>query len=171
MEVTLRCTLGSQAHHAYYYATHKIQGYNITLTTTQIQEAIKQSKNNNSQGHDKLNIRHLKHIGPLGLAFLTSMLKTAMNTNIIQHIWKLANIVPILKPYKDIDKGTSHRSISLLSVIAKTLEKSILPYITANIPNTPTQHRNKTQHSTMTALHTVNNSVAVGFNQMAGLRE
>ena len=46
-------------------ATHKIQGYNITLTTTQVQEAIKQSKNNNSQCPDKLNIRHLKHINPL----------------------------------------------------------------------------------------------------------
>ena len=30
-------------------ATHNIQGYNITLTTSQVQEAIKQSKNNNSQ--------------------------------------------------------------------------------------------------------------------------
>ena len=49
-------------------ATPNIQGYNITLTTSQVQEAIKQSKNNNSQGHDKLNIRHLKHIGPLGFA-------------------------------------------------------------------------------------------------------
>ena len=73
--------------------THKIQGYNITLTPTQVQLAIKQSKNNNSQCPDKLNIRHLKHIGPLGLAFLKSMLKTALNTNIISHIWKLANIV------------------------------------------------------------------------------
>ena len=52
-----------------------IQGYNITLTTSQVQEAIKQSKNNNSQGPDRLNIRHLKHIGPLGLAFNTSMFK------------------------------------------------------------------------------------------------
>ena len=61
-------------------ATHNIQGYNITLTTSQVQEAIKQSKNNNSQGPDKLNIRHLKHIGPLGLAFLKSMFnKTALN--------------------------------------------------------------------------------------------
>ena len=41
-------------------ATHKIQGYNITLTTPQVQEAIKQSKSNNSQGPDKLNIRHLR---------------------------------------------------------------------------------------------------------------
>ena len=148
-------------------ATHKIQGYNITLTTTQVQEAIKQSKNNNSQVPDKLNIRHLKHIGPLELAFLTSMLKTYLNTNIIAHIWKLANIVPIPKPNKDIDKGTLYRTISLLSVIAKTPEKSLLPYITANIPNTPTQHRYKIQHSTVTELHTVNHTVAKGFNQMA----
>ena len=47
-------------------ATQNIQGYNITLTTSHVHEAIKQSKNNNSQGPDKLNIRHLKHIGPLG---------------------------------------------------------------------------------------------------------
>ena len=144
--------------------THNIQGYNITLTTSQVQEAIKQSKNNNSQGPDKLNIRHLKHIGPLGLAFLTSMFKTALNKNIIPHTWKLANIVPIPKPNKDTDKGTSYRPISLLSVIAKTLENSLLSYITAN---TPMQHGYKTQHSTVTALHTLNNIVAKGFNQMA----
>ena len=148
-------------------ATHNIQGYNITLTTSQVQEAIKQSKNNNSQGPDKLNIRHLVHIGPLGLAFFTSMFKTALNKNIIPHTWKLANIVPVTKPNKDTDKGTSYRPITLLSVIAKTLEKSLLPYITANIPNTPMQHGYKTQHSTVTALHTLNNTVAKGFNQMA----
>ena len=147
--------------------THNIQGYNITLTTSLVQEAIKQSKNNNSQGPAKLNIRHLKHIGPLGLAFLTSMFKTALNKNIIPHIWKLANIVPIPNSNKDTDKGTSYRPISLLSVIATTLEKSLLPYITANIPNTPMQHGYKTQHSTVMALHTLNNTVAKGFNQMA----
>ena len=38
-------------------ATHNIQRYNITLTTSQVQEAI--HKNKNSQGPDKLNIRHL----------------------------------------------------------------------------------------------------------------
>ena len=95
------------------------------------------------------------------------MFKTALNKNIIPHTWKLANIVPISKPNKDTDKGTSYRPISLLSVIAKTLEKSLLPYITANIPNTPMQHGYKTQHSTVTALHTLNNTVAKGFNQMA----
>ena len=95
------------------------------------------------------------------------MFKTALNKNITPHTWKLANIVPIPKPNKDTDKGTTYRPISLLSVIAKTLEKSLLPYITANIPNMPMQHGYKTQHSTVTALHTLNNTVAKGFNQMA----
>ena len=39
--------------------------------------------------------------------------------------------------------------------------------ITVNISNTPMQHGYKTQHSTVTALHTLNNTVAKGFNQMA----
>ena len=121
-------------------ATQNIQGYNIALTTTQVQEAIKHSKNNNSQGPDKLITINLKHIGPIGLAFLTSMFKTALNNNIIPHIWKLANIVVVPKCNKIIDNGTSCMPISLLSVIANTHEKIFLPYITANIPNKPTQH-------------------------------
>ena len=95
------------------------------------------------------------------------MFKTALNKNIIPQTWKLANIVPIPKPNKDTDKGTSYRPISLISVIAKSLEKRLLPYITANIPNTPMQHGYKTQHSTVTALHILNNTVAKGFTQMA----
>ena len=68
-------------------ATQNIQGYNITLTTSQVQEAIKQSKNNNSQGPAKINIGHPKHIGPLGLAFLTSMFKTALNKKLSLKSW------------------------------------------------------------------------------------
>ena len=36
--------------------THKIQGYNIPLTTTHVHEAIKQCKHNNSQGADNKHI-------------------------------------------------------------------------------------------------------------------
>ena len=105
-------------------ATYNMQGYSITLTTSRVREAIRQGGNNNYQGPHKLNIRHLKHIRPLGLALLTSMIKTAINKNIIPHTWKLTNIVPIPKPNKDTDKGTSYRPTSLLSVIEKTLEKN-----------------------------------------------
>ena len=135
-------------------ATHNMQGYNIVHTASQVQEAIGQSKNNNSQSPAKLNIRHLRHICPLGLAFLTSMFEAALDKNIIPHTWKLAGMVPVPKPNKDTDRGTSYRPISLLSVIAETLEKSLIPYITAGMPNTPMRHGYRTQHSTVTALHT-----------------
>ena len=68
------------------------------------------------------------------------MFKTALNNNIIPHIWKLVYIISIPKPNKDIDRGVSYRPIS-----------------------TPTQHGYKTQHSTMMTLHTLNNTIANGF--------
>ena len=68
-------------------------------------------------------------------------------------------------PNKDINIGTSYRPISLLTVIAKTLEKVIFPYISQNIPNIASQHGFKIKHSTNTALHNINNTVVTGFNQ------
>ena len=61
--------------------------------------------------------------------------------------------------------GTSYRPISLLSVIANTLEKKLLLYITYNIPHISTQHGFKSNHSTITALHNKNNTIATGLNQ------
>ena len=144
---------------------HRLQPTQINITTEQVQTAIKNSKNNNSTGPDNINIKHLKNIGKNGLQYLTDIYNAAINDNKIPHVWKLANIIPIPKPNKDINIGTSYRPISLLSVIAKTLEKVILPYITQNIPNITTQHGFKTKHSTNTALHNINNTVATGFNQ------
>ena len=51
---------------------HKLPKHTITLTYTQVEKAIQHSKNNNLVGPDNLSIGHLKHIGPLGLTFLTS---------------------------------------------------------------------------------------------------
>ena len=133
-------------------ATQHIQGYKITLTTTQIQEAIKQSM---------LKIRHIKHIGPLGLAFLTSMFITTLNNNIIPHIWKLASIVPIPKPTKDIGMDTPYP----LSNYKDTGEEPSSLYYSKHTKHT---HVTWVQNTTLYSdgiTHT--NTVAKGFNQMA----
>ena len=137
----------------------------IHITTDQVQAAINNSKNNNSTEPNNINIKHLKHIGKLGQKYLTNIYNATLNDNKIPQVWKLAKIIPVPKPNKDINIGTSYRPISILSVIAKTLEKLILPDKTQNIPNITTQHGFKTKHSTNTALHTINNTVATGFNQ------
>src|SRR4029077_15651511 len=40
----------------------------------------------------------------------------------------------------------------------------LLPQITPNLPNIPTQHGFKPKHSTNSALHVINSVVATGFN-------
>ena len=144
---------------------HKLPKTTFILTTSEISAAIRNSKNNNSTGPDGISIRHLKHIGPLCLTYLTNTFNLALNTNTTPHMWKLANIIPILKPDKDHNTGTCFRPISLLSVISKTLEKALLPHITNNIPQHHTQHGFKAKYSTTTALHNINNTIASGFNQ------
>ena len=69
----------------------------IQLTTTQVQLAISNSTNNNSTGPNGINIRHLKHLGPLTIRYLTNMYKIALNTNTIPHLLKQATIIPIPK--------------------------------------------------------------------------
>ena len=96
----------------------RLQPTQINITTEQVQTAIKNSRNNSSAGPDNINIRHLKSIGKHGLQCLTGICNSATNNNKIPQIWKLANIIPIPKPNKDINMGTSYRPISLLSVIA-----------------------------------------------------
>ena len=97
---------------------------------------------------DKVNI--LKHIGPLGLAYLTNIYNISINNNIISHSWKLANIIPIPKPNKDMNIGnTIHTHLISLSD-HKTLEKTLHPYITNNNPHIFTQHGFKSKHSTST---------------------
>src|SRR6478609_4615845 len=83
----------------------------ILISNHQTTQAIKGTKNNNSTGLDNVNIRHLKHLGPLATTYLTEIFNLSLNQNIIPQIWKLAKIIPIPK------------------------QKIILPYITTNIPN------------------------------------
>ena len=101
---------------------------------------------------------HLKHIGPLGLIFLKIMFKTALKNSIIPHIWKLAMMVPIPKPNKDIYNGTSYSPISIITValyneqsfrhklvqnnILGTIKKIIANYIKGR--KTYTTYRNHT---------------------------
>lgn len=145
--------------------TKRLTPSQIIISSIQVSQAITNAPNNNSIGPDKINIRHLKHLGPLAIQYLTSLLNLALNTNTTPQIWKLAKIIPIPKPNKDPCTGTSYRPISLLSPIAKTLEKTLLPHLTHNMPLNKYQHGFKTSHSTTTALHQLTNQITEGFNQ------
>ena len=110
---------------------HTLQSHNIPLTTTKVQEIIKHCKN--VQGPNKLNIRHPNTSYVLDSPTSLTCTTSHLNSKIIPRTWKLTHIILIPKPNKDINMGTSYKAISLLSVISRTLEKSLLPNITNNI--------------------------------------
>src|SRR6478609_1878204 len=141
------------------------KGHPILISNHQTTQAIKDTKNKNSTGPDNVNIRQLKHLGLLTINYLTEIFNLSLNQNIIPQIWTLAKIIPIPKRNKDPGLGSSYRPISLLSLVAKIMEKIILPYITTNIPNNPHQHGFNTHHSTSTALHQLTSQITQGFNK------
>src|SRR2546426_1681918 len=125
----------------------------FSITTTHVQEVIKSSKTNRSTGPDNINIQHLKHLGPLALDYLTKTYNLAIHNNTIPPTWKLSKIIPVPKPNKNPNEGTSYRSIALLSPIAKILEKQSFHKSLKTSKTIPTSMASKqiaplTQHCT-----------------------
>ena len=107
----------------------------------------------------------LKHLGQHGIKHLTNLFNNVVNTATIPALWKIARIIPLLKPGKPADKGSSYRPISLLSPLAKTLESVLLPTISESIDLAHHQHGFRKTRSTVTALQDISNHITNGLNQ------
>jgi len=130
-----------------------------------VQQAISKSSNSSAIGPDNLTIHHLKHLGPIGLSYLTQLLNLSVSSSNIPAIWKFSTIIPLLKPGKPPESSSSYRPISLLCPAAKVLERLILPSLQEHLLTHPTQHGFKSSHSTTSALLPLVNSISNGFNQ------
>ena len=146
-------------------ARHPLNTNWSPISAAATSQAIRDSGNSTAMGPDGLNILHLKHLGPTGITYLTSLYNLSLNNADVPSIWKKAIIIPIHKPAKPIDQGPSYRPISLLSPAAKVLERLILPSLSDSLPPVPSQHGFRSHHSTTTALLPLTTRIAVGFNQ------
>jgi hypothetical protein len=72
---------------------------------------------------------------------------------------------PGLKPGKPPSLSTSYRPISLLSPVAKILEKLVQPLLVTSLPRASTQHGFAPFRSTTTALLPIVTQAIIGFNQ------
>ena len=136
----------------------------INITTAQTANAIKRSKNSKALGPDNIAPIMLKYLGPAALSFLTDLFNNVVNQAIIPPPWKVGRIIPILKPNKPKDEGTSFRPISLLSPPAKILESIVLEPLNQSITLAPHQHGFRKGRSTITALQEVVDHVTTGLN-------
>jgi hypothetical protein len=70
------------------------------------EEAIRKSSCSTATGPDGLTTLHLKHLGPAGIGYLTDPFNLSVKDAVVPAIWKLALVLPILKPGKPADQGT-----------------------------------------------------------------
>ena len=128
-------------------------------------DAIRQSKNSTATGPDGLAPWHLKHHGPLGVEYLTAVFNLSVATAEVPSIWKTAIVIPVLKPGKPANKGTSYRPISLLCPAVKVLERLLLPTLKEHLTPSSTQHGFRSQRSTTSALLPLVTEIAAGLKQ------
>ena len=145
--------------------THRLDFSFKPFTDELTKKAIEMSSNSSAAGPDGLTMLHLKHLGPLGISYLTELFNLSVACADIPAVWKKANIIPIPKPGKAAGVSTSYRPISLLSPCVKVLERLLLPYLTVSLPSSSTQHGYKAFHSTVTALLPIVTNIAIGLNK------
>ena len=136
----------------------------LPFTTTMTIDAIRRTKNSTAAGPNGLTSLHLKHLGPLGFRFLTRLFNLSVQTANIPSIWKSAVIIPVPKPGKPLDQGTSYRPISLLAPEGKVLERLIMPFLHRAINPNDSQHGFRSNRSIVTALLPLVTTIARGFN-------
>ena len=129
-----------------------------------VKTAIKQSGSSRTRGLDNISYAHLNHLGPTTQSALTDFFNLSLKTNAIPNIRKIATIIPILTPGKDIRIAASSRSISLLSNIFIVLESLVLAIITPVLNFSPIQHGFRSQHSTSTLLSNLSQKILEGLN-------
>ena len=93
----------------------------VIITIEQTIKAIKKCKNSKALGPDNIAPIMLKQSGPAALTYLTNIYNNVVNQAIIQPPWRVGRVIPILKPNKPKDEGTSFHPISLLLPPAKIL--------------------------------------------------
>ena len=113
---------------------------------------LQATKNSSNSVTTDLTMHHLQNLGPLGLHYLTYLYNLSVNHCNIPTIWKHAIIIPVPKPGKPADLGTSYHPISLLSLAVKVFDRLLQPEFNS-FPLSPNQHGFRINHCIVSALN------------------
>ncbi|KAI5727897.1 hypothetical protein M8J77_008348 [Diaphorina citri] len=144
---------------------NKTQSSPPSIPSSEVVRVIQKAKASKAIGPDGISTLMLKHLGHKGIEYMTSMFNLSLKSLTIPNVWKIARIIPLLKPGKDPHDSKSYRPISLLSPVVKLLEATLLPCINENITLASHQHGFRKKFSTVTALHTITDKINRGLNQ------
>ena len=96
----------------------------VTLSTSEIEEILRNLNPNKATGPDGITTRILKETAEEIASLLSKLFNKPLRLGLLPNDWKLANIVPVYK--KDGKKQVeNYRSITLLSLLTKGMERNV----------------------------------------------
>lgn len=130
------------------------------FTIAQVNSIIKTNLNpRKAPGYDLITGKVLQELPRKGVVYLTQIYNAILRIGHFPMVWKVAQIILILKPGKPAEEVKSYRPISLLPAMSKVLEKLILsriePVLTARKIIPTHQFGFRPKHATIEQIHRV----------------
>ncbi len=114
------------------FHTSDTHSYNQDITIRELENAIQQTKPA-AAGPDNFHILLLKHAPDINQ--LLDIFNTIWKIGSFPESWKIATVIPILKPSKYPLLPESYRPISLTSVLCKVLERRLISRLKWKLEN------------------------------------
>ena len=103
---------------------------NSTLKISELSSDIRSLKPKKAPGPDGVSNDMLKHLGPIARNTLLEIFNRSWNKGLVPEVWKIADLVPVLKKGKDKTNRSSYCPISLLSCVGKLMERVVTRRLT-----------------------------------------
>uniref|UniRef100_A0A293LMC9 RNA-directed DNA polymerase from transposon X-element n=1 Tax=Ornithodoros erraticus TaxID=265619 RepID=A0A293LMC9_ORNER len=98
--------------------------YNMLFNMTELLRALASTKLT-APGPDRITYSMLQHLSKDSLESLLHFFNTVWKEGRLPCRWKVATVIPLLKPGKDSSIPTSYRPIALTSCLGKTFERMV----------------------------------------------
>ena len=139
------------------------------ITTDEVKAAHCNINLTNAAGPGKIHPRFPHHSEPVSISLLTSILNKSHAETKFPQEWSVANIRPIPKGGKDVQKMERYRPISYTSTVGKTMGRLVTnrPRYFAEVMHLLTEYQAGLRHghSTEDQLLQLSQSISYGFQQ------
>ena len=150
----------AEAHPVSFDSTDTSLDYNLLISSSELNTCIHKNLRNASPGPDNIHASMIKNLHSNSRTYLLSLFNAILHQSYYPLPWKLAIILPILKPAKDPSLASSYRPIALTSVLGKLfqkiLNKRLFWFLESNNLLSPSQYGFRKSRNTLQAISDLN---------------
>jgi hypothetical protein len=139
------------------------------ITPDELKLEISRLKTKKAPGADGMPSIVIKNFPPAAIRFLADILNACLRIGFFPSAWKIGKIFPIAKPGKDSSSPGNYRPITLLPIVGKIFEKTILSrfleFVEDNQILRDQQFGFRARHSTTQQIMRIVETVSLRFNE------